>query len=175
MATYRQPHQSGDEEKYAGRGQGFESSESSPPARRKSTVNFSSDDQDPFHGDEQSGGIQYRTLTWWQAAAIMVAETISLGILSLPSALDRVGMEGGILLILGLGALATYSGYVLGQFKLAYPYIHTFADAMEIVMTPIGMGAIAKEFFGACQVIFMIFTMGSHLLTWYVVRYLARP
>lgn len=55
----------------------------------------------------------------------MIAETISLGILSLPSVLARIGMVPGILLIAGLGILATYTGYVLGQFKLAYPHVGT--------------------------------------------------
>lgn len=65
---------------------------------------------DPFGADEEEGDVQYRTLTWWQAAMIMIAETISLGILSLPSVLATVGMVPGVLLIAGLGAIATYTG-----------------------------------------------------------------
>ena len=53
----------------------------------------------------------------------MIAETISLGILSLPSVLAAVGMVPGIILLLGLGIIATYTAYVLGQFKLAYPHV----------------------------------------------------
>lgn len=55
-------------------------------------------------------------LTQWlrQCAMIMIAETISLGVLSLPSVLAEVGMVGGAILIVGLGAVATYSGYVIG-------------------------------------------------------------
>jgi amino acid permease len=53
----------------------------------------------------------------------MIAETISLGILSLPSVLAAIGLVPGIILLIGLGALATYTGYVLGQFKLAYPHV----------------------------------------------------
>lgn len=68
------------------------------------------DQNDPFGGDEEEGDVQYRTLTWWQAAMIMIAETISLGILSLPSVLATVGMVPGVLLIAGLGAIATYTG-----------------------------------------------------------------
>lgn len=45
---------------------------------------------------------------------IMIAETISLGVLSLPSVLAEIGMVGGALLIVGLGIIATYSGYVIG-------------------------------------------------------------
>ena len=51
-----------------------------------------------------------------QAALIMIAETVSLGILSLPSVLATIGFVPGIVLIIGLGLLATYTGYVLGQY-----------------------------------------------------------
>ena len=53
----------------------------------------------------------------------MIAETISLGILSLPSVLATVGLVPGFLLVLGLGIIATYSGFVIGQFKEAYPWV----------------------------------------------------
>lgn len=53
----------------------------------------------------------------------MIAETISLGILSLPSVLATIGMAPGAILILSLGIVATYSGYVIGQFKMAHPWV----------------------------------------------------
>lgn len=88
-------------------------------ARRRSSW---ANKEDPF-GDEEGAEVKYRTLRWWQAAFIMIAETISLGILSLPSVLASIGMVPGIILIVGLGVLATYTGFVLGQFKLAYPHV----------------------------------------------------
>jgi len=91
---------------------------------------------------------------------IMIAETISLGILSLPSVLAGVGMVAGVILITGLGILATYTGYTIGQFKMAYPHVHNMADAGEILL-----GAFGREFFGAAQTIFLVFSMGSHILT----------
>lgn len=92
---------------------------------------------------------------------IMIAETISLGILSLPSVLAAIGIVPGLILIIGLGALATYTGYVLGQFKMRYPHVHSMADAGEILMAPLGMPRFGKEFFGAAQTIFLIFSVGS--------------
>ena len=53
----------------------------------------------------------------------MIAETISLGILSLPSVLAAIGFAPGIILIISLGLVATYTGYVLGQYKAAYPHV----------------------------------------------------
>ena len=70
----------------------------------------------------------------------------------------------GIILILGLGCLATYTGFVIGQFKLKYPHVHNMADAGEIMLGPIG-----REVFGAAQIIFIVFVMGSHVLTFSIM------
>jgi amino acid permease len=82
------------------------------------------------------------------------------GVLSLPSVLASVGIVAGIILILGLGIVATYTGYVFFQFKQKYPHVHNMADAGEVLL-----GRFGKELFGAAQVIFLIFVMGSHILT----------
>lgn len=111
-----------------------------------------------------------------QAGLIMIAETISLGILSLPSVLATIGLVPGIILIITMGLLATYTGYVLGQYKAAYPRIHNLADALEVMWGPFG-----REFGGAVQTVFLTFgmllvssfrngvlirtAMGSHILT----------
>ncbi|KAI9880981.1 MAG: hypothetical protein M1830_009475 [Pleopsidium flavum] len=118
---------------------------------------------DPF-GDEENADVKYKTMAWWQAGMIMIAETVSLGILSLPSVLAAVGLVPGVILILGLGALATYTGFVIGQFKLCYPHVHNMADAGEVLLGPIG-----REIFGAAQIIFLIFVMGSHILTFSIM------
>jgi len=81
--------------------------------KRKSSKWQDQSQSDPF-GDEEEGDVRYRTLKWWQCSVIMIAETVSLGILSLPSVLASIGMIGGAILILTLGVIATYSGYVIG-------------------------------------------------------------
>jgi hypothetical protein len=126
--------------------------------------NSPADENDPF-GDESDSEVKYRTLTWWQAGVIMIAETISLGILSLPSALAAIGIVPGMILILGLGIIATYTGYVLGQSKLKYPQVHNMADAGEVLLGPIG-----REVFGLGQVALLIFVMASHILTFSIMR-----
>ncbi|KAK7693890.1 hypothetical protein QCA50_003463 [Cerrena zonata] len=112
------------------------------------------------YGDEDTAEIKYRTMVWWKAAALMLAETVSLGILSIPSAFSSLGMVAGCILVIGLGALATATGYVIGSFKLRYPHVHNMADAGEILAGPIG-----REVLGAAQVIFIVFLCGSHVLT----------
>ncbi|KAK5223745.1 hypothetical protein LTR99_007769 [Exophiala xenobiotica] len=122
---------------------------------------------DPFD-DEEGDGVKYRTLKWWQCSMIMIAETISLGILSLPSVLATIGMAPGAILIVSLGTVATYSGYVIGQFKMAHPWVHNMADAGYVLFKPVGprWAAVMREVFGAAQTIFLIFSMASHILTW---------
>jgi len=99
---------------------------------------------------------------------IMIAETISLGILSLPSVLATIGMAPGAVLIICMGILATYSGYVIGQFRTAYPWVHSMADAGHVLLKPCGprWANFGKEFLGAAQTIFLVFSMASHILTW---------
>ncbi|KAJ5085522.1 Amino acid transporter transmembrane [Penicillium argentinense] len=118
--------------------------------------------QDAF-GDEEFAEVKYKVLKWWQCGLLMVAETVSLGVLSLPAAIAGLGLVPALLILVGLGLLATYTGYIIGQMKWRYPHITTMADAGEVLG-----GKIGREFLGACQILFLIFIMSSHLLTFTV-------
>ncbi|KAJ5781086.1 Amino acid transporter transmembrane [Penicillium paradoxum] len=118
--------------------------------------------QDAF-GDEEFAEVKYKVLTWWQCGLLMVAETVSLGVLSLPAAVAAIGLLPAILVLVFLGILSTYTGYVIGQMKWKYPHITTVADAGEVIGGPIG-----REIVGTAFVIFLIFAMASHLLTFTV-------
>ncbi|XHG05571.1 hypothetical protein AWENTII_008789 [Aspergillus wentii] len=120
-------------------------------------------DEDPF-GNEECAEVKYRTMTWWNCGMLMIAENISLGILSLPSAMATLGIVPSIILILGLSGISWYTGYVIGQFKQRFPHIHSMADAGEMLMGPFG-----REFVGVCQLLFLIFLMSSHILTFTVL------
>ena len=58
----------------------------------------------------------------------MFAETISLGILALPHATAKLGYLPGLLFILVFGVVASYAGYVIGQFKLRFPEVRNPGD-----------------------------------------------
>lgn len=113
----------------------------------------------------------------------MIAETVSIGVLSLPGAVSTIGMapyvllqwlwrkfdtdntlSRAVILIVGLGFLSTYSGYVIGQFRQRYPFIHSMADAGDILFGPIG-----RNFLEFAQLLFFVFATGSHLLTFTVM------
>ncbi|PKX90008.1 putative amino acid transporter [Aspergillus novofumigatus IBT 16806] len=118
---------------------------------------------DPF-GNEECGEVKYRVMSWWQCGTLMVAENISLGILSLPSAVATLGIVPAVILLLGLSAISWYTGYIMGQFKLRFPQIHSMGDAGELLL-----GRFGRELFGIGQLLFLIFLMASHILTFTVV------
>lgn len=72
--------------------------------------------------------------------------------------------SSGVILIIGLGLLATYTGYNIGLMRERYPHIQNLADAGEILL-----GRFGRELFGAGQFLFCIFVMGSHILTFRVM------
>lgn len=90
----------------------------------------------------------------------MVAENISLGILSLPGVLATCGLIGGMIAIVLLGLMSTYSGYVLWQMKMRYPQITNYPDIGRVLFGPIG-----GEILGVAYVIYCVFCMASHILT----------
>ncbi|KAJ5105517.1 hypothetical protein NUU61_002864 [Penicillium alfredii] len=89
--------------------------------------------QDAF-GDKRFAEVKYRTLSWWQGGLLMVAETISLGILSLPAAVAGLSLVPASIILVGLGLLASYTGYVVGRFKWRYHHTSSMADAGEVLM-----------------------------------------
>ncbi|CAI7630297.1 unnamed protein product [Penicillium glandicola] len=119
--------------------------------------------QDPFAGEE-AGGVRYRSMKWWNCAILMIAQSVSLGVLSLPSSMAVLGLVPGCIIIVGIGALTTYTGYVVGQFKLRYPQVHNMSDAAEILFGPWG-----REIVGVAQIICFIFLMGAHVLTFSIM------
>ncbi|KAL4923445.1 neutral amino acid permease [Aspergillus undulatus] len=118
--------------------------------------------QDAF-GDEEFAEVKYKTLRWWQCGLLMVAETVSLGVLSLPAAVAGLGFVPAVIILVTLGIFATYTGYVIGQFKNRYPQVTNMADAGEVLA-----GKWGREFLGVAQMLFFIFVMASHLLTFTV-------
>ncbi|KAF9894026.1 hypothetical protein FE257_008998 [Aspergillus nanangensis] len=118
--------------------------------------------QDAF-GDEEFAEVKYKVLKWWQGGLLMVAETISLGILSLPAAVAKLGLAPAIVILLVMGLFASYTGYVIGQFKWRYPHITSMADAGEVLM-----GRFGRELLGFGQLLFLVFLMASHVLTFSV-------
>jgi amino acid permease len=90
----------------------------------------------------------------------MLAETISLGVLSLPQAVATLGLVPGLLLIFFLGVIAYWTGIIIGMFKKEFPQVQTFADAGQLIAGPIG-----REVMAVSQVLILVFIMAAHVLS----------
>ncbi|PKY00980.1 amino acid transporter [Aspergillus campestris IBT 28561] len=133
------------------------------PAEDQEKIRVAEPPKGDVFGDEDAEGVQYKVLSWQKCAIVMLAQMISLGVLSLPSAIATLGLIPGIIALIVLGLLAAYTAYVIFQFKIRYPHVVHMADAGEVIGGPIG-----REIVGAGQLLFCLFLMASHLLTFRV-------
>lgn len=96
----------------------------------------------------------------------MIAETVSLGILSLPSALATLGYIPGILLILTLGLLSWYTGHIIYQLKMQhFASIHSYADIFDILWP----GGPGRWFGEVATGLMLVFIVAAHIVTFSVM------
>ena len=95
-------------------------------------------------GDVQEGEEKYHQLGWKKLTICLIVEAIALGSLSIPSAFATVGMVAGVLLSVGLGLIAIYTSYIVGQVKLRHPHISHYADAVKLIWGKFGYGRNAE-------------------------------
>ncbi|KAK3633143.1 hypothetical protein LTR56_015919 [Elasticomyces elasticus] len=80
-----------------------------------------------------AGGKQYRVLGRWKAGFVFIHTEVGIGILSLPSVLKTLGLIPGLIAILGIGLLATYTAYVYLQFWRKHRHIDNVVDALRVL------------------------------------------
>ncbi|WWC62324.1 uncharacterized protein I303_104920 [Kwoniella dejecticola CBS 10117] len=114
---------------------------------------------DEVFGDIKQDGPNYRNVGWMGAIVLLLKSQIGLGVLSLPFALMTLGIVPGILCLVAIAAIMTWSGYCVGVFKLKHPQVYSVVDVGEIMF-----GRIGREVFAAIYCIFMIFVVGSAIV-----------
>ncbi|KAB8349557.1 hypothetical protein FH972_023581 [Carpinus fangiana] len=134
-----------------------------PPPKYDGTEKY--DDKDKDAGLEKltsvdEGEQKFHKLGWMRLTVCLIVEAIALGSLSIPSVFATVGMVAGVILTVGLGFLAIYTSYVVGQVKLKYPHVNHYADAVRLIW-----GRFGYELTGVMFVMFLILVVGSHTLT----------
>ena len=90
---------------------------------------------------------------------LLLKSQIGLGVLSVPSAFNTLGMAPGIIILLLVAAITTWTGYVIGTFKLNHPSVYNIDDAGGIMFGPIG-----REFLATCFCLYWLFVSGSAML-----------
>ncbi|KAL6712181.1 hypothetical protein ACN47E_000058 [Coniothyrium glycines] len=108
----------------------------------------------------QEGSEKFSRLGWKRLTVCLIVEAIALGSLSIPSAFAKLGMIAGVIMCIGLGLIAIYTSYVVGQVKMRYPTVSHYSDAVELIW-----GRFGKELTGVMFALFLILLVGSHALT----------
>lgn len=74
----------------------------------------------------------------------MTKASIGLGVLSIPTVFDTLGIIPGVICLVAIGSIITWSGYVVGTFKNRHPEVYGIDDAGFLMF-----GRIGREVFGA--------------------------
>ena len=78
----------------------------------------------------------------------------------MPSAFASLGMVAGVIMTVGIGLIAIYTSYLVGQVKLKHPHVQHYADAVGIMW-----GRFGYELTSVMFVLFLVLITGSHVLT----------
>ncbi|KAL1591838.1 hypothetical protein SLS59_010016 [Nothophoma quercina] len=106
---------------------------------------------DEVFGEISEGGPNYRDVGWMGTVVVMIKSQIGLGVLSIPSAFDALGLIPGVICLLGIGGMITWGNYVVGTFKRNHPEVYSIVDVGE----KIG-GKIGKEFMSVAFMLWWI-------------------
>jgi hypothetical protein len=129
------------------------------PIGKDSSVHGTSDHDLEATG-QRDGNPKFHQLGWKRLTILAMVEAIALGSLGLPRAFATLGMIAGVFLSIGIGLVAMYAAYNIGQVKLKFPQVSHYADVGSLLFGPFG----SSVFIGAF-VSLLIFVVGSHCLT----------
>ncbi|KAF9775051.1 hypothetical protein IL306_006876 [Fusarium sp. DS 682] len=118
---------------------------------------------DAVFGDITENGPNYRDVGWLGTSALMMKTQIGLGILSIPSAFHTLGLIPGLICLIVIGGITTWSDYVVGTFKLNHREVYGIDDAGGILF-----GRFGREFLGISFALFTIFASASGILATFV-------
>ncbi|USW57192.1 Putative amino acid transporter, transmembrane domain-containing protein [Septoria linicola] len=116
--------------------------------------------QDAVFGEITEGGPNYRAVGWKGTVALMMKTQIGLGVLSIPVVFDTLGMIPGIICLIAIAVITTWSDYVVGTFKLAHPEVYGIDDAGKLIF-----GKVGHIVLGTAFVLYWIFVAGSGMLS----------
>lgn len=124
-------------------------------------------DEDVFGGVSEAEraiceeGIQkFSRLGWKRLTIVLIVEAIALGSLSMPSAFASLGMVAGVICSVGIGLLAVYTSYIVGQVKIRFPQVTNYPEAGKLMM-----GRFGYELINVMLILQLLFLVGSHCLT----------
>ncbi|KAJ5361545.1 hypothetical protein N7541_002389 [Penicillium brevicompactum] len=114
---------------------------------------------DAVFGEITEEGPNYRNVGWLGTAVLMMKTQIGLGVLSIPVAFDSLGIVPGVIVLIVIAAITTWSDYIIGVFKLKHREVYGIDDVGELLLGPIG-----RILLGGAFVLWWVFVAGSGML-----------
>ncbi|KAI5465421.1 transmembrane amino acid transporter protein-domain-containing protein [Mariannaea sp. PMI_226] len=107
-----------------------------------------------------AGNAKYHRLGWKRLTIVLIVQAIALGSLSIPAAFATLGMVAGVLCSVGIGLLAIYTAYIVGQVKVTYPQVEHYPAAGGLMFGRLGYEAV-----GVMLTLQLLLLTASHCLT----------
>lgn len=76
----------------------------------------------------------------------MMKTQIGLGVLSIPTAFDSLGLVPGVICLCAVAVITTWSDYIVGTFKMNHREVYGIGDAGALMFGPIGRGVLSAAF-----------------------------
>lgn len=84
------------------------------------------------------GGTNDWQVGWIGTSVLMMKTQIGLGVLSIPAAFDVLGLIPGVICLLAIGGITTWSNYMVGVFKMNHREVYGIDDATKLMFGPVG-------------------------------------
>ncbi|CAN6674760.1 hypothetical protein TRVA0_064S00166 [Trichomonascus vanleenenianus] len=109
---------------------------------------------------QRNGGPDFRGLSCIGAAILIVKTQIGLGVLSLPQTFEAMGFVPGLISLCILCLMTTWTGVVVGRFRLNHPEVYGIGDAAYLLF-----GTAGREIMGMGSWLLWTLFYGAGLLT----------
>ncbi|EOD52801.1 Amino acid permease [Neofusicoccum parvum] len=116
--------------------------------------------EDAVFGEITEEGPNYRNVGWLGTVALMMKTQVGLGVLSIPAVFDTLGLIPGVICLCTIAAIASWSGYIVGVFKLNHAQVYGIDDVGGLLF-----GRVGREAFAVAFVLYWIFCSASGMLS----------
>ncbi|EGV66721.1 hypothetical protein PSN45_002655 [Yamadazyma tenuis] len=123
-------------------------------------ISSNQDEYDVFATKDNKDKVDFRGLTCFGAAILITKTQIGLGVLGLPSTMNVLGFLPGMVCLIVLCILSTWTGVEIGRFRLNHPSVYGIDDATDMIF-----GKYAREVMGFGFWLFYTLLYGATLLT----------
>ncbi|KAI2765401.1 hypothetical protein DTO012A8_9378 [Penicillium roqueforti] len=113
------------------------------PSQSREIQNSHINNHDDVFGEITESGPNYRNVGWAGTVILMMKSQIGLGVLSIPSTFDTLGLVPGVICLIVVAVITTWSDYMVGVFKLNHRSVYGIDDAGYLMF-----GVIGREVFG---------------------------